>query len=242
MAPVWIKVVGFSDPERHTLNTLFRLSERQIPSYALWGPEVPFPPQVALIDVDSYEAGLEMASPNFNPHLKLICVGTEPPPEAWRSFTRPVDWSALVRELGHLFVQQPDVDIDLGFDEGKAVRPGVKVCLLVGMAREQRLYLRARLALASLTEVDEAETAGQAGALATQRHYELVVVGLELQDTDPWLLVQALKSQTVPIRSVIVATAFPCWSAMERAEQLGCVGLLDIPFNPRQVLDLLRKV
>jgi hypothetical protein len=29
---------------------------------------------------------------------------------------------------------------------------------------------------------------------------------------------------------------------MEKAEQMGCVGLLEIPFNPPQVLGLLHKV
>ena len=241
---VWIKVVGFSDQERHSLNTLFRLSGRSVPSYALWSPEAPSPPQVALMDVDSYESGLEMASPNFNRNIKLICVGSNPPTEAWRSFERPVDWNALVHELDRLFAVQVNVDIDLGFGdaEDKALPPGVKVCLLVGMTREQRLYLRSRLSLAGLTEVDDAETAAAASTLMAQRHYELVVVGLELQDADPWSLVQALKSQPVPTRSVIVATGAPSWVAMERAEQEGCTGLLEMPFNPKQVLQLLQKV
>jgi CheY-like chemotaxis protein len=240
----WVKVVGFSDQERHSLNTLFRLSERHTPSYALWKPDAPSPPHVALIDVDSYEAGLEMASPSFNPNLKLICVGAEPPPQAWRTFQRPVDWNALVRELDHLFAPQADLDIDLGFGDGqdKTVPPGVKVCMLVGMTREQRLYLRSRLALAGLTEVDDAETAGQASTLMSQRQYELVVIGLELSDADPWSLVQALKGLPVPTRSVIVATESPTWASMERAEQMACTGLLEIPFNPKQVLKLLQQV
>jgi len=244
MASIWVKVVGFSDQERHSLNTIFRLSERHTPSYALWSKESPSPPRVALIDVDSYEAGLEMASPNFNANLKLICVGAEPPPEAWRTFARPVDWVALVQELDRLFAPQEDLDIDLGFGEAseRTVPPGVRVCLLVGMLREERLYLRARMALAGLTEVDEAETAGEASTRLAQRHYDFVVVSLELADADPWPLVQELKGATAPTRTVIVATQAPTWAAMEQAEQLGCLGLLEIPFNPKQVLGLLKKV
>jgi hypothetical protein len=45
-----------------------------------------------------------------------------------------------------------------------------------------------------------------------------------------------------PPQTVIVATDKPSWPVMEKAEQLGCVGLLEIPFNPPQVLGLLQKV
>lgn len=240
---IWIKVVGFSDTERHSLNTLFRLSSRYDTPYALWSSEVPSPPHVALIDMDSYGAGLELASPSFNSKLKFICVGTKSQAGAWHSFLRPVDWNALVRVLDGLFAT-PGVDIDLDFEAPteRTVPPGVKATLLVGMTREHRLYLRARLALAGLPDVDDAETAAEAGCKIAQKNYDLAIVGLELSDADPWALVQTLQEMPTPIRSMIVTTAAPSWSAMEQAERQGCAGLLDIPFNPRQVLDLLQKV
>lgn len=236
--------MGFSETERHSLNTLFRLSAHNNTSYALWTPEGACAPHVALIDTDCYEAGLEVASPNFNTNLKLICVGARTVENAWRSFKRPVDWSALVRTLDELFESQADVDIDLGMEEpvDKTAPPGIKVSLLVGLNREQSLYLRARLALAGLTEVDESPTVEDAGKQLMQRHYDLVILGLETSGADPWTLVQAIKEIPTPAASVIVATAAPSWHAMERAEQLGCTGLLEIPFNPRQVIALLQKV
>lgn len=241
---VWVKVVGFSDTERHSLNTLFRLSERMLPSYALWTRDAPSPPQVLLLDVDSYEAGLEMVSPNFNSNLKLICVGDNPPSDAWRSFTRPLDWPSLLQVLDGLFAPQGDVDIDIG--EGaeveKAVPPGVRVSLMVGLSRQESLYMRARLSIAGLTDVDEVDTAGQAREKTLRRHYDLVVVSLELADSDPWKLVADLKNLSEPPHSVVVATMSPSWAAMEQAEQLGCLGLLEIPFDPQQVLALLQKV
>jgi len=36
---VWVKVVGFSDAERHSLNTIFRVSRADGPNYVLWKPE-----------------------------------------------------------------------------------------------------------------------------------------------------------------------------------------------------------
>lgn len=241
---VWVKVVGFSDVERHSLNTLFRLSERMLPAYALWSREAPSPPRVVLLDMDSYEAGLELASPSFNPHLKLICVGDRPPAETWRSFTRPVDWPTLVQVLDSLFSTQDDVDIDIGLDTGveKTVPPGVRVSLLVGLQPEERMYMRARLAIAGLTDVDEANTAAQALERTQHRRYNLVVVSLDVTDSDPWVLVDALNALPEPPHAVVVATGAPTWGNMERAEQKGCMDLLEIPFNPRQVVDLLQKV
>ena len=244
---VAIKVVGFGDAERHSLNTLMRLSERGVATYTLWTQESQSPPQLALVDMDSYEASLELASPNFNPNTRLICVGATAPEGAWRTLQRPVDWSALVRELDGLFTVQPDVDIDLGFGdtqapEKPAVPPGVKVSLLVGMTRDERLYLRARLALAGLTTVDEAPSAGEAIPLISQRQYDLAIISNELDDADSWSLIQALKDLPTPVRSIILATHFPSWAVMEQAEAAGCFGTLDIPFNPRQIYELLLKV
>ena len=136
-----------------------------------------------------------------------------------------------------------DIDIGLGGDTTDRVAPpGVTVCLVVGLAPEQRLYLRARLALAGHTEMDEADTAAQASQLLSQRHYDLMIIGLDLADADPWGLVEALKDMPAPPRSVVLATAAPTWTVMERADQLGCAGLLEIPFIPRQVLGILRKI
>jgi CheY-like chemotaxis protein len=241
---VWVKVVGFSDMERHSINTLFRLSEGAFPAYALWTPETKAAPNVLLLDVESYEAGLDMVSPSFNAHLKCICVGDEPIGSAWRSFARPVDWPALIRVLDGLFTSLGDVDIDIGLDNDadKPVPPGVRVSLMVGMSREERLYLRARLAIAGLTDVDEVDTAREANARTVERRYDLVVVGLEVRDADPWDLVENLKHLPEPPHAVLVASRTPSWRSMERAEQLGCLGLLEIPFNPQQLMGLLHKV
>ncbi|OYT93857.1 MAG: hypothetical protein CFE43_00475 [Burkholderiales bacterium PBB3] len=237
-----VKVLGFTDVERHSLNTLFRLSTRRVPTYQLWTADCGVAPGVALIDVDSYEACVEMESPSFSPNLRVIAIGAKPPASVWRCLPRPVDWVGLVRELDALFAAEVDIDIDLGALTESAVPPGVTVCLVVGLTPEDRLYLRARLALAGHTELDEAVTAAQASELLAKRHYDLMIIGLELPDADPWAMVEALKEMPSPPRSVILATASPTWPIMERAEQLGCAGLLEMPFSPQQVLGLLQKI
>lgn len=247
-ATVLVKVLGFSDVERHSINTLFRLSGRKGPNYQLWTPESTSPPQVALLDVDSYEAGLELESPRFNPNVKVIAVGAEPPETAWRCFERPVEWAALLMALDELFSTGVDVDFDLDLCEPDLTIPapfapvGVTVCLVVGLTPDQRLYLRARLSLAGLTDMDEAVDAAQAAQRLAQRHYDLMIIGLDLIDADAWSLVEALKDQSTPPRSVVLVSSAPNWSSMERAEQLGCLGILEVPFNPPQVRAILERV
>lgn len=241
---VYVKVVGFNDVERHALNTLFRLSQGQSAAYLLWTPELPVPPHVALIDVESYEAGMELASPGLSPNLKMFCVGNGAPARALRTFARPIQWAEVVRALDALFAPPPPLDIDIGFGDtqANALPPGIKVSLVVAASREERFYLRARLALSGLMEVDEAESGAQAQELAGKRHYDLVLVSLDLPDMDGWKLIEQLMPQQPPIGCVVLSTTDPSWQMRERAEQAGCHGLLVKPYDPTQVLSLLQKV
>lgn len=241
---VLVQVLGFTDVERHAFNTLFRLSSRQIPSYQLWTPESASQPHVAIVDMDSYEAALALESPHFNPNLKVIAVGAQAPAKSWRFIPRPLDWVGLMHELDALFAALGGIDVDLGIADvtDRPAPPGVTVCLVVGLLPEQRLYLRARLALAGHTEMDEADCAAKASHLLSQRHYDLLIVGLDLVDADPWVWVEALMGMQDPPRSVVLATVAPSGSVMERADQLGCAGLLEIPFIPRQVFGVLKKI
>jgi len=239
---VFVKVVGFRDVERHALNTVFRLSMERPTTYALWTPEVPVLPHVALIDVESYEAGLALASPTLNPNLKLICVGNGAPQNAWRVFSRPVNWSAVIHAMDQLFASTA-VDIDIGMEgEGSApIPPGVRQTLLVDSSREDRLYLRARLSLAGLIEVDEAESVMQATAKVREHHYDVVVVNVDMLD-DPWGLVERLVALEPPIGSVVITSANNAWLMHERAERAGCRAVLNKPYDPGHVFRVLQMV
>ena len=102
-SPVFVQVVGFRDVERHALNTVFRLSRDRATTYLLWSPDAPAPAHLALIDVDSYEGAMALASPEFSPYVKTICVGERPPESAWRVFNRPLNWHAVVGAMDELF-------------------------------------------------------------------------------------------------------------------------------------------
>ena len=238
---VFVKVVGFRDVERHALNTVFRVSAEQPTCYALWTPESPVMPHIALIDVESYAAGLALASPGLNPHLKLICVGEGAPARAWRVFPRPINWAAILHCMDLLFAQT-GVDIGIDAEDVTTVIPrGVRQTLLVEPVRDDRLYMRARLALAGLIDVDEGETSAQAMVRLRERHYDIVVVNVDLLD-DPWALVERLVSAQPPVESVVVTTVNRSWAMHERAEQAGCRALLDKPFDPSLVYRVFQMV
>lgn len=244
-ANVFVKVVGFRDMERHALNTLFRLSAGRPTSYGLWTSEAPVAPLLALIDLDAYEAGLELTSPGLNPKLKMICVGDGAPANAWRQFVRPLHWPDILQAMDSLFEPVTARDESVDFEDtetGTEAPTGYKVSLLVDTSLEDRLYLRARLALAGHTVVDDAATGAQAIELVKKRHYDLVVVGLEVPDMDGWELIRQLLTPEPPIGCLIVTTADKSLQTRERIEASGCDGLLEKPYDPLHIVELLGKI
>ena len=239
---VFVKVVGFRDVERHALNTLFRLSAERPTCYALWMPDAPVMPHIALIDVEGYEAGVALASPTLNRNLKLICVGEGAPEHAWRVFARPVNWTAVLHAMDQLFASVGvDIDIDLDGEASKVIPPGVRVTLLMDPSRDDRLYLRARLSLAGFIDVDEAETAAQALVKVKERHYDLVIINVDSAG-EPWNLVERLVAMDPPIGSVVVTSADNSFKMHERAELAGCRAMLDKPYDPGHMFSVLQMV
>ena len=244
-ASVYVRVVGFRDGERHALNTLFRLSVGRSTCYELWTPEAPVAPRLALVDLDSRDAALALTSLSADSNLKLICVGRGAPANAWYTFERPLHWPAVVKVIDSLF--DPIEKLDTGVDFGdleliSEVPPGLKLSMLVDPSLEDRLYLRARLALAGLTQVEESVTGAQALELARVRPYDLIIVGLELPDMDGWSLVQQLMKLKPAIGSVVVTSTDKSRPMRKRAEASGCRGLLAKPYDPFEVIELLQSV
>ncbi len=241
---VWVKVVGFSDAERHSLNTIFRVSRTDGPNYVLWKPDDAASPNVSIIDVDSYEAGLDLVSPGFNPHLKMIAVGDSAPLGAWRALQRPVDWAGLVQMLDTLFASSQEVDIDIFSEappEPQAPPPGIRCALFVGIPLESSYYLRTRLALAGLLVVDEAKSLEQCAERLALRSYDLAVVYVDPVTQDPWRYAKYLQDLPQALPNVIGVMPTPDWKSVRLSEGMGCVALLEVPFRPQQVFSAFQK-
>jgi CheY-like chemotaxis protein len=248
---VFVKVTGFTDVERHALNTVFRLSEQRGIIYSLWDSSAPEPPKLALVDGQSHEARLELETPR-NSLLKLIWVGVVAPAHTWRIFERPLSWPDVVQSMDELFAPSEPVDFEVDFDLGFAefdedameTWPPAppKRALIASADRDERLYLRAKLALAELTQADEAETGVQALELARAHHYAVALVDFALHDVDGWALLKELTEARPAIEHVIVIKAQASLGERARGWAAGAKGFLDKPPHPGKLQDLLREV
>lgn len=271
MKRIFVKYYGFSDAERHALESMLSLSESRDVVYSAWTAqtaEAVHAPDVLIIDGDSWEAVLELANPSHDA-VRLIWVGDETPLEAWRVFQAPVKWSAVLDAMDKEFapaapapepVSAPvdldlthEQDLDVQLDEngddtqplplepGELPAPGRRV-LLVDRGREDRLYLRAKLAAAGLHEVDEAATGTEALVLLNTHAYHLVTVDLGLSDMDPWKLVKAVDNTRPAIAHLFITGSSPGWRSGARAWFAGARVYLSKPIHPGQLKSLLRKI
>lgn len=269
---IFVKVFGFSDVERHALNTVFRLSEARPMPYAPWTTAAPQAAEVVLIDGSSWEAALELANP-ANDRLTLIWVGDNAPARASLVFPRPLQWSAVLERLDQLLAftalrvapgggSKDEVDRDRwaeagirpefepDFDSDAATAPAPlrplvpdhAHVLVVDADPEARFYLRAKLATAGLLQVDEAASGAEALERLQRRVYKLLLLDLELPDMAGWQLLRQLARSGLAI-DVLILTG----SRLSRADALrgwlaGARGSLRKPLDPVKLRALLRNL
>jgi CheY-like chemotaxis protein len=233
----FIKVVGFSDEERHALNTVFRLSEQCSTMYQLWTAEVAQPPHMVLLDAESYEAPVEAESPTGE-GLRMLWIGSNPPANIWRTLDRPMVWQQVIEAMDSVF-SPSDLDLDLVLAEPEIMSE--KLALIVSPDRAERLYLRARLSLSKLTLADEAESGLHAMELARSKQYDLALVTCELHDMTPWALLRQLRCGRKPIRHVAMTKARRSIPERVRA-WLGGAAMHDQPPHPGRFKDWLSRI
>jgi CheY-like chemotaxis protein len=253
----FVKVVGFSAAERHALNTVFRLSDEGRRAYALWTPEASDAPSLLLLDGETAEARAELALPQAD-GARVIWVGADAPAGSWRVFDRPISWPHVVQAIDRLFepaasvtTGDGEVDFDLGDDNGPDTQPPDTLppepvspqprALVASADREQRLYLRARLALAGLTAVDETDSGGQAVELAKRLTYCLAIVEHHAPEVDAWSVLKRLRALGADRPSVILTK--PHASPLDRLRAwVGRAAFLSTPPDPAQLDAAIRRV
>jgi CheY-like chemotaxis protein len=243
---VFVDVVGFSDEERHALNLLFRMSEEHGTRFVPWHPEAPGPARMALVDGDCFQAHVEAESPR-NFEIPLIWVGDAAPAHSVHRFERPIAWPEVVQLMNELFPPPLEYELDLDSletrppDAGPSQLPPQRRVLIAAASYEERLYLRARLALANLPLADEAENAAQALELARANDYALALMDLALPGGDGWNFVAELSAAPHPVPKVIVTAAHPSLLEHIRARFAGVAGFFDKPPHPGKLHDMLLK-
>lgn len=248
---VLVKVIGFSAQERHAIRTLLRLSEEGDVRFRLWKQADRLAPNVLLLDADSHEAALEVQSPAFTPQTKSIVVGGRDtgisPHGAWKVFQRPLNWAEVLQELELLFVaEKMDIPLHAPEDEMSQVAvtipPGYKTAIIIGLQREEQMYLKARLSLQGIAHVTEANDAGQAAQYLGQQCFDIVIVSQQLPDANAPAFIQALRAQARAPHAIIVVAHRSDWASIQTMESLGVSGVLEFPFIPQQVGELFARV
>jgi DNA-binding response OmpR family regulator len=141
-----------------------------------------------------------------------------------------------------------DLDLDLDFDRaGADTLPPLpeergRRALIASADREQRLYLRAKLALAELTRVDEAETGAQALELARTHQYCVALLDFAIPDIAGWALLKQLRRSRPAISHVIITTNRASAGKRVRAWWAGAAGCFDKPPDPRKLHLLLTRI
>src|SRR5512140_1978435 len=246
---VFVEVLGCSAAERHALNTLFRLSEQRGTVYSLWEPQMQQPPRLLLVDGRSEAAHGETVPADKS--LKLIWIGSVAPASSWRSFERPLLWPNVIQAMDELFAPPGSLDLDLDLDDSpQTLPPGVRGwneappmrALIASGDRDQRLYLRARLALAELTQVDEAQTGAEALEMARANPYCVALVDFGLPDVDGWTLLRALHAERPAIAHLIATKTSPSLVERLRARWGGAAVMLSNPPQPATLRSALEKV
>jgi CheY-like chemotaxis protein len=267
---IFVKVFGFSDVERHALNTIFRLSEHRPLAYAPWTPAAPYAAEVVLIDGKSWEAALELAKPE-NDALTLIWIGDNAPARASLAIARPLKWSAVIERVDQLLAfpivriapgsgAEQDIDLDRlseacavpGADQDAEMQaalaplklpdPDHPHVLVIDASPEARYYLRAKLATAGLPQVDEAASSAEALLCLQNRVYKLVLLDLDLPDLASWQLLKQIGSARPAIEALILTGSRLSRLDAMRGRFAGARGSLRKPLDPVKLNALLRIV
>lgn len=242
---ILVKVIGFTEGERHALNTVCRLSAERETRYALWSEAHSVPPDLLLIDsTGARDEELQAVARGGGP--RLVWVGHSPPPHADHAFVRPLHWPHVVQAMEHLFAPAPplDFDLDIAQDMGITMPAGLtntRRGLIVNVEREQRLYLRARMALADIVLVDEADTGRRALDLIMASPCELAIVDTHLPDMSAWELIEQVRASGAAIPEFIVTATAVGWLTRLRARLSGVKGCLGQPLDPVRLRRLLAK-
>ena len=205
---IYVEVVGFSDVERHALNTVFRLSEERDLAYAPWAPLVaPGTPvhgayaEVTLVDGQCAEAVLLHAK--VPPQgQRLIWVGPHAPVHAWRVVNRPIQWAELLNDLDAVFAARQadsgflDLDVTLpGPLDDVIGAPATRRALLVGSPESERAVLRTLLSAQRIVDIDTAQTTETALELMTRHRHVCGVFDLDDHHVDTWQLARPFSQQ-----------------------------------------------
>lgn len=255
---IYVNVVGFSDVERHALNTVFRLSEERELSYVPWVPLTAPGVQpdimradVALVDGDSAEAVLAHAK-ELPPRQRLIWVGGGAPVHAWRVVGRPIQWAGLLDDLDAVSVARRvesgrlDVDVTSPASLESASGEPHKRALLVGPKPEEEPLYRARLALVGVQDADVVQNTELAAEMIGCQSYCCGIFNLDDHHIDAWSLARLFAQRNPQALTMGISEhagpASPWWSRRRMRWDTARTGINALLARPLQADELQRSL
>jgi CheY-like chemotaxis protein len=259
MQRVFVKVVGFTGVERHSLNTIFRLSQDKQSarewSYEPWTQASPTSPRLAIIDGASPDANEALAEIEASGGIGVIWVGAISPAKAWSAFQRPLTWSQLLFSMDEYFTPRGGLDVDWGSDTWPSVLEStgayvldeadysshINNILIADADKESRLYWRTKLASFGINQIVEVSNVLEArdylAPMTSQRtDFDAVVVDLDLPGGDAWSVMAAAGSA----RLKLITQARLSFSSRINAKARGYVSM-GKPLDPTRLNQLLQK-
>lgn len=240
---VLIKVVGFSDEERQTLDTLFRLSEDSPTALILWTSDLLLGPRLSLVDGEHDDSSDELLA-CLDSGRPMVWIGPCPPSRALRAFERPLAWPDVVESIAEVLADP--MELGLGFDEQDSldtqpsqIEPPAPRALIASGQIEHRLYLRARLALSGLTHADEASSAEQARDWMKAQHYVVTLLDFQLPGAGGWDFVRELTRFGPEPTRLIITKDRPSLMDRWRGRRAGAAAVLEKPPQPDRLQALL---
>lgn len=260
---IYVNVVGFTDTERHALNTIFRLSADREIQYAPWVPSskgaapMLMNAEVALVDGNSAEAVLSHAKA-MPVGQRLIWVGSDAPSHAWRVWDRPIRWADVLHDLDAAFAaRQADsgfLDFDvtspqpLFLDSGEAA-PHVRRALLVGTKGKDLLALRNNLRVVGVDELDETDVTDFAAELIGRNSYCCGVFNMDDAHLDAWALARLFADrhpQAMTLGITEHAGPLAAWwnkrLVRRETQKAGVNALLGLPLQPAQLQACMERL
>jgi CheY-like chemotaxis protein len=259
MQRVFVRVVGFSGVERHSLNTIFRLSQDKLSvrewSYEPWTATSPTAPRLALIDGASPDASEALADLEAIGGIGVIWVGAISPAKAWSSFQRPMSWPQVLASMDEYFTPRSGLDIDWGSDTWPSVlestgaylldeqenTSSLRRILIADADNESRLYWRTKLASFGITEIHEASNVLEARDFlvpmaGNSLGFDAVVVDLELPGGDPWSVMAVAGAAQLKL----ITQSRLSFSSRVNAKTRGYISM-GKPLDPSRLNELLQK-